>query len=193
MKKSIGAKPFAYTTPVWVVGTYDKDGKPNVMTASWGGICCSSPPCVCVSLREATYSHSAMKERKAFTVSIPSEAHAREADYFGIASGRAEDKFAVAGLTAARSEIVDAPYVMEFPIILECKVLHIVEIGLHTQFIGEVVDIKADDSVLGEDGMPELTRVKPFIFDPGRRDYYGVGGPVGKAFSMGKELGGTKK
>jgi len=56
MKKSIGAKTLVYPTPVFVVGTYDKDGKPNVMTAAWGGICCSNPPCVAVSLRKPRYS-----------------------------------------------------------------------------------------------------------------------------------------
>lgn len=41
------------------------------------------------------------------------------------------------------SEIVDAPYVGEFPLILECRLIHSLEIGLHTQFIGEIIDIKA--------------------------------------------------
>lgn len=44
MKKSLGANPIIYPTPVLIVGTYDAAGKPNVMTAAWGGICCSSPP-----------------------------------------------------------------------------------------------------------------------------------------------------
>jgi len=41
-----------YPSPVWCVGTYDAKGEPNVMTASWGGICCSQPPAVTVSLRK---------------------------------------------------------------------------------------------------------------------------------------------
>lgn len=193
MKKSLGAKTLAYTTPVWVIGTYDKDGKPNVMTAAWGGICCSKPPCVTVSLREATYTYGNLKERKAFTVSIPSEPYAKEADYFGIASGRSEDKFRAAGLTPVRSELIDAPFVGEFPIILECKIIQVVEIGLHTQFIGEILDIKADESVLGNDGLPDLTKIKPLVFDPGQRVYHGVGSLIGKAFSMGKQVGDQGK
>ena len=62
----------------------------------------------------------------------------------GIASGRDVDKFAVTGLTPVKSELVDAPYAAEFPVVLECRLLHIVEIGLHTQFIGEIIDVKAD-------------------------------------------------
>ena len=82
MKNSLGAKTLVYPTPVFVVGTYDKEGKPNVMTASWGGICCSQPPCVAVSLRKATYTHGNILARKAFTISIPSESHVQQADYF---------------------------------------------------------------------------------------------------------------
>lgn len=84
MKKSFGAKTLVFPTPVWVVGTYDRVGKPNVMTAAWGGVCCSSPPCVAVSLRKATCTYGNIVERKAFTISVPSEAYAREADYIGV-------------------------------------------------------------------------------------------------------------
>lgn len=131
MKKSFGAKTLVYPTPVWVIGTYDKAGKPNVMTIAWGGICCSKPPCVSVSMRKATYTHGNIMERKAFTVNVPSEAYVKEADYFGIVSGRDTDKFSKTGFTPVKSELVDAPYVKEFPMILECKVINIVEIGVY--------------------------------------------------------------
>ncbi len=190
MKTSFGAKTLVYPTPVWVVGSYDKEGKPNVMTAAWGGICCSKPPCVAVSLREATYTYGNIMERKAFTVSVPSEAHAREADYIGIASGRNVDKFAVTGLTPVRSGIVDAPYVSEFPLVLECRLLQTVKIGLHTQFIGEILDVKADDSVLGEEGLPDIEKVKPLIYAPEIRTYHGLGRKFGRAYTLGKAIGG---
>ena len=147
-KISLGANSFAPITPVWVVGTYDHAGKPNAMTAAWAGVCCSKPPCVYVSLRKATYTYDNLVGRKAFTVSFPSEAYVKEADYFGMASGRDSDKFAVTKLTPVKSDLVDAPYVGEFPGVLECKVINVVEIGLHTMFIGEVLDVKADKSVL---------------------------------------------
>jgi len=187
MKKSLGANTLIYPTPTWVVGTYDKDGKANAMTIAWGGICCSQPPCVAVSLRKATYSYGNIVQRKAFTVSVPSVAYAKQADYFGIASGRDVDKFAVAGLTPIRSELVDAPYVKEFPMVLECKLLKTVEIGLHTQFIGEIADVKADEDVLGPDGMPDMNKVRPFVFAPGTRTYYEIGGLIGKGFFIGKQ------
>ena len=123
MKKSFGAKTLVYPTPVWVIGTYDKGGKANAMTIAWGGVCSSSPPCVAVSLRKATYTHGNILERKAFTVNVPSAAQAKIADYLGMVSGRTVDKFAAAELTAVKGDKVDAPYIQEFPLILECKLL----------------------------------------------------------------------
>jgi flavin reductase (DIM6/NTAB) family NADH-FMN oxidoreductase RutF len=188
LKKSLGAKTIVPTTPVWVVGTYDREGKPNVMTAAWGGVCCSQPPCIYVSLRKATYTYSNIMERNSFTVSIPSETYAKEADYFGITSARTVDKFSATGLTPVKSDLVDAPYVKEFPLVIECKVIKIVEIGLHTEFIGEIVDVKADSIVLNEKNVPDIERMNPIIWNPAERSYHAVGKRVGQAFSIGKEI-----
>ena len=106
MKKSIGGKTLVFPAPVLIVGTYDNDHRPNVMAVAWGGICCSQPPCVAVSLRKATYSYGNIVSRQAFTVNIPSEEQVREADYFGMASGRDEDKFQRSGLTPVASQLV---------------------------------------------------------------------------------------
>jgi len=187
MKKSLGPKSIIFPAPVLVVGSYDKEGKANAMTAAWGGICCSKPPCIAVSIREATYTYGNIMERKAFTINIPSEDHIKEADYFGLVSGRKEDKFAVTGLTPIKGEHVDAPWIKEFPLVLECSLLKVVEIGLHTQFIGEVKDLKADESVLNEHGSPDIKLVRPFSFTPETRGYYGTGALLGKAFSVGKD------
>jgi flavin reductase (DIM6/NTAB) family NADH-FMN oxidoreductase RutF len=188
MMKSLGAKTLIYPAPVLVVGTYNKAGKPNVMTASWGGICCSQPPCVAVSLRKATQSHANILEREAFTVSIPSEKHVKQVDYFGLVTGRTGDKLAMAKLTTVKSTLVDAPYVKQFPLVMECKLVHVAELGLHTQFVGEVIDAKVDESIIGADGAVDIKKLKPLIFTPDTQDYYGVGKYVAKVFSAGKDV-----
>lgn len=185
-KKSIGANTIVFPTPVFIVGTYDKNGKPNMAAVAWGGICCSKPPCVAISLREATYSYGNIIKRKAFTVSIPSERYIKEADYVGIASGRNENKFLTTKLTPVKSKLVNAPYVEEFPFILECRLLQAVKIGLHTQFIGEVKDIKVDKRFLNKKGIPDIKKIKPFLFNPADRTYYGIGKYLADAFSIGK-------
>jgi flavin reductase (DIM6/NTAB) family NADH-FMN oxidoreductase RutF len=191
MKKSLGAKTLLYPTPVLVVGTYDAAGRANAMTAAWGGIACSKPPCVSVSLRSATASHGNLMKRKAFTISVPGEDNAAEADYFGLVSGRDHDKFEELGLTAVRSELVDAPYVDEFPLVLECSVVGVHELGLHTQFIGEILDAKIDEALLDDKGRVDIDRLRPVVFamDPG--SYYALGRLVGKAYSIGRSRVGA--
>lgn len=188
MKTSLGAKTLLFPTPVLMVGSYDHDGKANLMNAAWGGICCSEPPCIAVSLRKARHSYDAIVARKAFTIGIASESRLVEADYVGMASGRVADKFAVAGLTEVRSELVDAPYAAEFPLVLECRLLHTIEIGIHTQFIGEILDVKADSGVLGTDGLPDIMKIRPLVYDTAHKGYHGVGPLLGRAFGVGKEL-----
>ncbi len=188
MKTSLGAKTLVYPTPLFLIGTYDKRNQPNIMAAAWGGICCSKPPSVAVSLRSATYSHGSILERGAFTVNIVPTTLLAQADYAGIFSGRTEDKFASLGFTPIKAEHVDAPYVNEAPLILECALVQTVEVGLHTQFIGEIRDVKAEENVLREDGLPDIMKVDPVIFAPVCREYYSVGGFLGKAFSVGKQL-----
>ena len=187
MMKSFGAKTLIFTTPVWCVGSYDEKGSPNVMTVAWGGICCSVPPCVTVSLRKATYTYGCIMARQAYTLSVPGEQYVKAADYLGMVSGKDTDKFRETGLTPVRSELVDAPYVGEFPMVLECRVIHHYEIGLHTHFVGEILDVKIDETVLDDDGRPYVEKIRPMVFDPGARRYYGVGGCVGKAFEIGKK------
>jgi flavin reductase (DIM6/NTAB) family NADH-FMN oxidoreductase RutF len=187
MKKSIGADTLAYPSPVWCVGSYDAQGRPNVMTIAWGGICCSKPPALTISLRKATYTYGCIIGSGAYTVSVPSTEYAAQADYFGIASGKHTDKFKDTGLTPIRSEKVNAPYVGEFPLVIECRVIHTHEIGLHTQFIGEIMDIKANENILNDKGLPLMDKAAPFVYGTGTRQYWALGETIGGGFDIGKK------
>lgn len=188
MKKSLGAKALALPSPVWVVGSYNTDGNPNVMVVAWGGICCADPPCVAISLQSTRLTHANISQYNAFTINVPSKDHLLATDFMGIASGKNTDKFLVTGLTPVRSEVVNAPYVKEFPIILECKVRHIIVLGLHTQFIGEIMDVKAEEAVLDHSDWPVTEKVNPILSSACNRSYYALGDCLGKAYSLGLSI-----
>jgi flavin reductase (DIM6/NTAB) family NADH-FMN oxidoreductase RutF len=188
MKKSLGPKTLIYPTPVLVVGSYNADGSANIMTAAWGGVASSKPASIAVSIRSATATHGNIMQRKAFTVSIPGESQAMIADYVGLVSGREHNKIAELGLTPAASMLVDAPYASEFPLVLECRLSAVHELGMHTQFIGEIVDTKAEYSVLGEDGAGvDVTLLRPILYAMGAQAYFGLGKHLGKAFDIGRD------
>lgn len=187
VKCSLGKEPLLYPLPVLLVATYDAKGRPNVMNAAWGGICNSDPVSLCVSIRPSRHSHDALLARQAFTVNIASEELMRQADYVGMVSGNSQDKFAQAGLSAIRAQKVDAPYVAECPVNIECRLTSSVALGSHTLMIGSIEDVKVDEPCL-QDGSPVLEKIKPLVYDMGSRHYYGMGGKLGPAFSVGREF-----
>ena len=181
MKKSLGPKAYLFSLPTIVVGSYDQNDRPNIMTASWIGVVNSDPVMISVSLRKATYSYDSLLKQKAFTLSIPSKNHIAEMDYVGTLSGRQRDKFSDTGLTPIKSKLVHAPYIDEFPVVLECRLVKSDDLGLHTMFVAEVLDVKIDQDYLKENGMPDVAKLAPVSFGYGDREYYELGDYAGSA------------
>ena len=129
-----------------------------------------------------------IKARGAFTVSIADAAHIIEADYFGVESGnRVSNKFSNSGLTASKSDIVDAPIINEFPICLECKFIEYQSGEYGCGVIGKVVNVTADESVMVNEKI-DMSLVNAIAFDPYTQGYYKVTERVGEAFKDGMQL-----
>lgn len=186
MKKSLGKKTMLLTHPVMIIGSYDKNGTPNIMAVSWGGICCSEPPCVAISLRKSRYSYQSILDSNAFTVNMPPVKYLEQSDYSGIYSGKDENKFETLGLTPLKSQFVNAPEVAEFPLTLHCKLLHTFDLGIHTQFIGENIETSCDIDFLDDKGIPDIIKINPFIYDTSSRHYYSIGRQLKKAYTTTK-------
>ena len=173
MKKDLGVRPYLFPMPVLMVATYNEDGTVNVMNMAWGGICARNM----VSLK-INENHKTSQNLKA-----------RRADFFGIASGnKRPDKFARSGLTAVKSEKVDAPVVQEFPLTLECRVVED-RMGIYGhQILGEIVGVLAEERVLDEAGNVDVTKLNALVYDQMQSGYYTIGEKVGKAWETGKAL-----
>jgi flavin reductase (DIM6/NTAB) family NADH-FMN oxidoreductase RutF len=169
-KRSLGEKNLVFPEPAMVIGSYDKDGVPNIMTAAWFGVANSKPLKVSVSLRPATYSYHCIMANMAFTVNVPDASLISYVTFAGKYSGKDMNKFEETGLTPVKSEYVNAPYIKEFPIVLECKVTEYHDLGSHRQFIGQVIDAKIDERLLNEDGEVDMDLFNPIIYGQGR--YY---------------------
>lgn len=184
MRKNFGVKTWAYPMPVFIVAAYDKDGKPCCMNAAWGGIYDTNQIMICLADNHKTTKN--IIESKAFTISIADAKHMVEADYVGIASGnKVTDKMEKAGLHTVKSEFVNAPIITEFPMTIECNLLKFNEDGI---CIGEIVNVSADESVLGGDGLIDPTKLEATTYDSVHNTYIKLGEKVRNAFSDGKRL-----
>lgn len=174
MKKSLGARTVLYPLPVLLVGTYDDAGKPNIMTASWGGIVNSTPPMVAIGIRKERHTYTALDTTGEFTISFPSEENTHQADYCGLYSGKIADKCAELGLHDEKADIINAPIFEEFKACLLCKVKQKISLPTHDMFISEILDLRADENVL-KDRKIDIERLAPILYDNISRAYYAVG------------------
>ncbi len=185
MRKNLGAKAILYPMPVLIIGSYDKNGVPDAMNAAWGGISEETRISVCISEDHKTTEN--ILARGAFTVSIADKENVAAADYVGIVSGNdVANKIEKAGWTAVRSENVDAPLFDELPMVLECRLISYDSESC--RLVGEIVNICADEKILGDDGKIDLAKFSPITYDPVHYTYRTLGEAVGKAFSDGIKL-----
>ena len=186
MRKKLNITEGIFPMPVLMIATYNEDNSVNVMNAAWGTM--QARNTVALQLTETHKTVKNIKARKAFTLSIADAAHVVQADYFGVTSGnKISNKFEKSGLTANKSEIVDAPVINEFPLCLECEFIEYQDHEYGVGVIGKVVNVTADEKVM-IDGKLDMSLVNAIAFDPYTHGYYLVSKRVGEAFKDGLQL-----
>ncbi len=183
-KKKMGPKTLLYPMPTLLVGAI-VNGKPNFLTVSWGGIAGGEPPAISLAIRKARFTLEGIKKNKIFSVNVPSVTMVRNVDYCGIYSGKTKDKSNVFKVFYGVEK--QAPLVEECPINLECRVLHIVDIGSHELVIGEILETHINDECIDGNGAPILEKINPLVYSPGIQEYNCLGKSIAKAYSVGKE------
>lgn len=185
--KNFKAKPWILPQPVLIIGTYDKEGKPNAMNAAWGGQWDADEIMISMGAHATTVN---LNERGEFTLAFATEETMLAADYVGIVSAKNEpDKIAKTGWNVVRAENVCAPVFTDFPMTMECRIkqkLDESETGCY--IIAEIVNIIVDEKYLAEDGKPDVEKMNLITFDPVHNGYIKLGETVGKAFSDGRKL-----
>ena len=181
MRKDLWNKMNFLPLPVLMIGTYDKDGKANVMNAAWGGIHDYGKIYISLSKHKTTEN---LELKKAFTVGFATKKTEGISDYFGVVSGNKEDKIAKAGVHVTKSNFVDAPIIEEYPLTLECTVESFEDGNL----IGNVVNVSIDEDYLDENGKIDVDKMEIIAFDMINNTYRVLGENVGKAFKDGFDL-----
>ena len=185
MRKNFGPEPMCYPMPVYIIGTYGVDGVPNAMNAAWGGISEDTEISICISADHKTTEN--ILARKAFTVSMATAQTLAACDYVGLVSGTKEpDKFAKAGFHATKAEFVDAPLIDELPMALECRLISYDPESC--RLVGKILNVCADESILGENGKVDVSKLQPITYDPMNHHYLVLGEKVGQAFHDGLAL-----
>ncbi len=105
--------------------TQGKDKKPNAMTIGWGflGTMWRRPVFV-IAVRFSRYTHKLIEESDSFTVCLPGNNMEEWLEFCGSKSGRDIDKFKALGMTPTKGLAVNAPFIEECPVHLECEIIY---------------------------------------------------------------------
>jgi len=173
-------EPFLYPCPVVLVTCVDDRGKPNIITLAWVGIGAAEPPVISLAIRPRRYSYKLIEKTREFVVNIPTVDILRQTDFCGMVSGREVEKFSKSGLTQERSSKVGPPMITECPVNIECKLKKIIPFRSHGLFIGEIVEIHVDQSILNEKGAIDYSKTRPLILMRGgtQEEYWTLGSKI---------------
>ena len=168
-----------YPVPAVMVSCAVREGRKNIITVAWTGTICSEPAMVSISVRPERYSYDMIRKTKEFVINLTTKDLTYATDWCGVKSGRDVDKFKEMKLTAAKgNQLLYAPIIVESPVNIECKVIETAELGSHTMFIAEVLDVMVSEKYMNESGKFELNKLGLVAYSHG--EYFALGEKIGK-------------
>ena len=167
-----------YPVPAVMVSCARNGERPNIITVAWAGTVCSDPAMVSVSVRPERYSHGIIEESGEFVVNLVTERLTKACDWCGVKSGREHDKFREMRLTPYRSDLMDAPAIMESPVNIWCRVEKTEHLGSHDMFLARVAGVTVDERYMDEKGRFALERTGLITYSHGA--YYALGKQIGR-------------
>jgi len=180
MEKTI-LKPttMIYPLPAVMVSCGRHPDEYNIITVAWTGTICSDPPMCYISIRPSRHSYDIIKRNREFVINLTTEKLVRATDWCGLRSGRDYNKFEEMNLNPVKSNMVQAPAIVESPVNIECRVTDIVELGIHHMFMAEILAIQADKDCFSPDtGSLELSKANLISYQHGK--YFKTGEMLGK-------------
>ncbi|MDM9628098.1 flavin reductase family protein [Rhizobium sp. S152] len=153
--------------PIGWIGSRGADNSINLGPYSFFNAVSDRPKLVMFSSAGRKHSARNTAETGEFTCNFVGRELVEQMNISSAAVDYGVDEFALAGLTARKGELVDAPYVAEAFAVLECKVTEIIEpkslsgeASDNIMVFGQVVGIHIDEAII-RDGRLDMTLARP--------------------------------
>ena len=152
--------PFTKIGNDWMLITAKHDDKINAMTASWGGVgVLWGKNTTFIFVRDSRYTKELIDESDYFSLTFFDNSYKSAMKYFGMVSGRKEDKIKTANMNVNYYE--EIPFIDEGNFVICCRKMSATPIlpeqfldheieekwyadgDLHTMYVGEILQILA--------------------------------------------------
>ena len=163
MISSISPRPIAF------VGSVDSDGKHNLAPFSFFNGFGANPPIVgfspALSGRTGLPKDTLLniRETSEFTISIVTKDIIEQVSLSSCEYPRGIDEFSMTGLSKFKTELISSPGVKESPVIMECKLVDIIELGnlpaSGNLILGEIVLLHINERILNKDNKIDSEKI----------------------------------
>ena len=177
-KQNIGNLLALYPKPMTVVGA-EVEGKVNWLVVGHTGIIGHDR--ILLSMSKSHYTNQGIRKSKKLSVSLVSREMLPKADYVRSVSEASVDKSEVFEYHIGEN---GTPVIDISPLTMECNVVDIYETDGFDNFICSVVNTYVSPDVLGDNGRPDYTRLKPVLFDFPTYSYLATGEVIGKCLQL---------
>jgi flavin reductase (DIM6/NTAB) family NADH-FMN oxidoreductase RutF len=152
--------PFTKIGKEWMLITASEGDKINAMTASWGGVgVLWGKNAAFIFVRDSRYTKELIDRSDHFSLTFFDNSHKSALKYFGMVTGRREDKIKTAKMNVNYYE--DIPFIDEGNFVICCRKISATPIlpeqfldseiqekwyadgDLHTMYVGEIIQILA--------------------------------------------------
>lgn len=166
--------------PIGWISSVDPAGRRNLAPYSFFNCFNYRPPIIGFASSGWKDSVQNIVETKEFVWNLTTRPLAVAMNETSASLPHGDDEFARAGLTAAPSQLVNAPRVAESPVNFECRLSQCIQLtgadgtAVETWLVlGEVVGIHIDESLL-EEGIYQTARAQPVLRAGGPSAYYTI-------------------
>ncbi|MGW8193000.1 MAG: flavin reductase family protein [Desulforhopalus sp.] len=183
-KVPFNTRLYGLPTTQLILGTH-LDGVANFMALAWATRVNYQPPLFAISVNKSHMSHRAIVENRQFSLCMPTVQMVAQTDYVGLVSAKHSDKSTIFDIYYG--ELKSAPLIRQCPLNLELRLYDTMELPTNSVFVGEIAGSWCDQACL-TDGVPDVTKIEPFLLTMPDNRFWGFGKHVGNAWKDGKSL-----
>lgn len=139
--------------PTVVLGTICKDGKVNLMPASWNTPVSEEPPTVAVAVDRSTFTYECLEYHGEATINVASDSQLQLVYELGSVSGREVDKVKKFSVELVPSVKIKPPGMQGSLAIFEGRVLTKQPVGEDMLYVFEILLVRVLDGIADEWGI----------------------------------------
>ena len=184
MNKPAKNSPVFFTQQIFLVGTYNEDGKENFAPISWVSYTWGQPSCLILSMNGNKQTKRNFERTKQLSATVVTPDLMRFMETCGSKIHKAR-YYDIERPKVIKGNKLNVPIIANSKWSYECELYHSVQVGDTTTYFAEIKNINVDGEILKLDFI-DLRQINPVVYSPS--NYFTIGEHLGKTGEFSEPL-----